>query len=91
MNRLSFAGLAGLAGLASLGAQAQSLPFQPSRDPVVVTATRALTPAGTMRDAIVITREDLDAAGPLSLAEVLERRVRLRRIMARPNGCTGSR
>jgi vitamin B12 transporter len=69
--------IAGLAGLASLGAQAQSqnrpvLP--PSFDPVVVTATRALSPSATLRDAIVITRDDLDAAGPLSLAEVLQRR-----------------
>src|ERR1700682_3861381 len=42
MNRLSFAGLA---SLASLGVQAQvapSLQFQPSLDPVIVTATRSL-------------------------------------------------
>lgn len=68
--------IAGLAGLASLGAHAQVAPlaFQQSVDPVVVTASRAINPSGTMRDAIVITREDLDAAGPLSLAEVLQRR-----------------
>jgi vitamin B12 transporter len=72
--------LAGLAGLASLGVQAQTqdlLPFQHSLDPVVVTATRALSPASTLRDAVVITREDLEAAGPLSLAEVLQRRAGL--------------
>ena len=69
--------IAGLAGLASLGAQAQIPPIpdlRPSLDPVVVTATRALSPASTLRDAVVITREDLDDAGSLSLAEVLQRR-----------------
>jgi vitamin B12 transporter len=72
--------IAGLASLASLGVQAQTqdLPtLQHSLDPVVVTATRALSPASTLRDAIVITREDLEAAGPLSLAEVLQRRAGL--------------
>jgi vitamin B12 transporter len=72
--------LAGLAGLATLGAHAQgtSLAIQPfvqaSVDPVVVTATRAITPASTLREAIVITRDDLESAGPLSLAELLQRR-----------------
>ncbi len=69
--------LAGLASLASLGAQAQSPPFissQATFDPVVVTASRGLNPTATLRDAVVITREDLEAAGPLSLAEVLQRR-----------------
>ena len=69
--------IAGLAGLASLGAHAQfaaPLAVQQSVDPVVVTASRGTNPATTMRDAVVITREDLDAAGPLSLAEVLQRR-----------------
>ena len=69
--------IAGLAGLASLGAHAQLAPpsdLQRSLDPVVVTASRASNPTTTMRDAIVITREDLDAAGPVSLAEVLQRR-----------------
>src|SRR5690349_22319522 len=67
--------LAGLAGLAALGAHAQtpSLAFQPSTDPLIVTATRALAPAPTMRDAAVITREQLEAAGALSLGEVLQR------------------
>ncbi len=69
--------LAGLAGLASLGAQAQISPLTVSQatfDPVVVTALRGLNPAATLRDAVVITRADLEAAGPLSLAEVLQRR-----------------
>ena len=72
MKRLS---IAGLAGLASLGAQAQETapPVVPSLDPVVVTATRASSPTSTIRDAIVITRDMLDAAGGLSLGEVLER------------------
>ncbi len=47
---------------------------QQSVDPVVVTASRGASPATTMRDAVVITREDLDAAGSLSLGEVLQRR-----------------
>lgn len=69
--------IAALAGLASLGGHAQGVPAIPppqTFDPLIVTATRSLTPASTLRDAIVITREDLEAAGPLSLAEVLERR-----------------
>src|ERR1700674_2265063 len=69
--------IAGLASLASLRAQAQIPPSQVPRqslEPVVVTATRGLTPAPTLRDAIVITREDLDASGALSLAAVLQRR-----------------
>jgi vitamin B12 transporter len=69
--------IAGLVGLASLGAHAQGIPapqLPQTFDPVIVTATRSLSPATTLRDAIVITREDLDAAGSLSLAEVLERR-----------------
>ena len=69
--------IAGLAGLACLGAHAhstQTLPLQQSADPLFVTASRGLTPVTTMREAIVITREDLEAAGPLSLGEVLQRR-----------------
>ena len=70
--------LAGLAGLAALGAHAQVIPpypFPPQPfEPVVVTASRALAAEPTLRDAIVITREDLEAAGSLSLAEVLQRR-----------------
>lgn len=69
------ASLAGLLGLASLASQAQVAPLQMSRslDPVVVTATRALTAQSTLRDAVVITREDIEAAGSLSLGELLER------------------
>jgi len=70
--------LAGLAGLAALGAHAQAIPPFPMApqpfEPVVVTASRALAAEPTLRDAIVITREDLEAAGSLSLAEVLQRR-----------------
>ena len=70
--------LAGLVSLAALGAQAQVTPFAVSPQPlpsIVVTATRSLSPSTpTLRDAIVITREDLEQAGGLSLAEVLQRR-----------------
>lgn len=69
--------IAGLAGLASLGAQAQEttppLDLRQSFDPVVVTATRTTTPTTTIRDTVVITRDELDAAGSLSLGEVLQR------------------
>src|SRR5207244_10634986 len=74
MKSLTFAGLAGLAGL---GAQAQVLPsaaFLPSTEPLIVTATRAITATPTLRDAIVITRDDLQNAGPVSLGEVLQRK-----------------
>jgi vitamin B12 transporter len=68
------ASLAGLLGLASMASQAQvPVPVSRSLDPVVVTATRALTAQSTLRDAIVITREDLESAGSLSLGELLER------------------
>ena len=73
---LQKASLAGLLGLAATASQAQVPPYPPvsrSLDPVVVTATRALAAQTTLRDATVITREDLDAAGALSLGEVLER------------------
>ena len=69
--------LAGIAGLAALGAHAQtplSLPIQQAAETVVVTATRSLTPTPTLRDAIVINRDDIEAAGPLSLGELLQRR-----------------
>jgi vitamin B12 transporter len=67
--------LAGLLGLAALAAHAQQPPPTITRvpDPVVVTATRSLAPQTTLRDVTVITREELDTAGPLSLGEVLER------------------
>ncbi len=70
--------LAGLVGLAALGVHAQQpLQVVSSATPLVVTATRGLDAAPTLRDAIVITREDLDAAGALSLGEILERRAGL--------------
>src|SRR6478672_4216887 len=59
--------IAGLAGLACAGAHAQS-------ETVVVTASRAINPSPTLRDAIVITRDDIEAAGPVSLGELLQRR-----------------
>src|SRR6476619_4120303 len=70
---------AGLLSLAALGAHAQvaapPFPYAPTAfEPVVVTASRGLAAAPTLRDAIVITREDLEASGSLSLAEVLQRR-----------------
>ncbi|QJR16449.1 TonB-dependent receptor domain-containing protein [Usitatibacter palustris] len=68
---------AGLVGLASLGSQAQ-VPLTaspPSVDTVVVTATRSMRPdAATLREAIVITRADLENAGTQSLADILLRR-----------------
>jgi len=60
--------------LAALGAQAQPVPsLSRNPDPVVVTATRSLEAQPTLRDAIVITREELDAVGALSLGEALQR------------------
>src|SRR5258705_1321164 len=74
MKTLRIAGLAGLAGLGAHAQIPQPDAGQRSVDPVVVTASRGASPATTMRDAVVITREDLDAAGSLSLGEVLQRR-----------------
>jgi vitamin B12 transporter len=74
MKSKSFAGLAGFAAMAAHAQSLPPLPLQPSLDPLVVTATRGGAPATTLRDAIVITREDLDASGALSLGEVLQRR-----------------
>jgi vitamin B12 transporter len=72
--------LAGLLSLAAWGANAQ-VAFGPpfvAAEPVVVTATRELEPrTPTLRDTIVITREELDQAGGLSLAEVLQRKANL--------------
>lgn len=68
--------LAGIAGLATLGAHAQlaaPLQLQQSNDAVVVTASRTLTPLATLRDAVVITRDQIEAAGPISLAELVQR------------------
>ncbi len=69
--------LAGLAGLAALGAQAQApsgIPQVSTIESMVVTATRSAQPTATLRDALVITREDLESAGALSVGEILERR-----------------
>ena len=72
MNKLS---LAGLASLAALGAEAQGVPVKSFLgEPVVVTATReiaAVTP--TLRDTIVITREQLEDVASLTLPEALQR------------------
>ena len=68
--------LAGLAAFAALGAHAQvnTLPFAHPFEPLVVTASRTPTePLPTLREAVVITRDELDAAGPVSLADVLQR------------------
>lgn len=66
--------LAGLIGLAAAAAHAQ----QATRfeEPVLVTATRAVAASldSTLRDAVVITRADIEAAGPVTLAELLQRR-----------------
>src|SRR5512144_658563 len=73
--------VAGLLGLAALGAKAQQMPPLKTfvaTDPVVVTATREIGPyTPTLRDTVVITREDLDDAGAQSLAEVLQRRANI--------------
>ncbi|MEO5694454.1 MAG: TonB-dependent receptor [Usitatibacter sp.] len=68
--------IVGLFSLAALGAQAQGTPTPPvtTLDPVLVTATRALSPTPTLRDTAVITREELDTYGALSLGEILQRR-----------------
>ncbi len=69
--------LAGLAGLAALGAQAQVAQFPSTPvplDSLVVTASRLLQPVPTLRDTVVITRQQLEDMGALSLGEVLERR-----------------
>lgn len=68
--------IAGLFTLAALGAQAQSSTLQYPRnlDTVIVTATRSLAGGSTLRDATVITRDEIESAGALSLGELLERR-----------------
>jgi vitamin B12 transporter len=69
---------AGLAAAAALGAQAQpapapALPYQPL-DAIVVTATRSPQRAqDALRDVVVITREDIERAGEISVAELLQR------------------
>ncbi len=71
--------LAGLAAAVALGAHAQApapaptLAFQ-AVDSLIVTATRlAQRSSDTLRDAVVITREEIDRAGTISLAELLQR------------------
>src|SRR5688572_18605013 len=74
MKRLT---AAGLAGLASLGAHAQGYPLTLARslEPVANTATRSVAnPMTTLRDVVVITRDDLETLGALTLAEVLQLR-----------------
>lgn len=74
MNRLPIAGLLGLASLAAHAQQPH--PFiHRNLESVVVTATRALTEnITTLRDTVVITGEELRTEGPLTLAEVLQKR-----------------
>jgi len=71
--------IAGLASLATLGAHAQVFPptLPPPLESLVVTATRTSQPVASLRDTIVITRAQLEDAGPLSLGEVLQRRAGL--------------
>jgi vitamin B12 transporter len=68
--------IAGLASLATLGAHAQVFPptLPPPLESLVVTATRTAQPVATLRDTVVITRAELEDAGPLSLGEILQRR-----------------
>jgi vitamin B12 transporter len=69
--------MAGLVSLAALGTHAQVPPLpqlKQGSEQVVVTATRGLQAVASLRDTVVITREDLDNAGSLSLGEVLQRR-----------------
>ena len=64
--------LLGLAGLAGLGAHAQS---PEPLDPIIVTATRTPQALDTsLRDATVITRDEIAAAGKISFAELLQRK-----------------
>jgi len=74
MKALSLASLAGLASLAAHAQLAAPTLFAPSIDPMVVTAKRGLEAGTTMRDAIVITRDEIEAAGPVSLGELLQRK-----------------
>ncbi|HSN19802.1 MAG TPA: TonB-dependent receptor [Usitatibacter sp.] len=69
--------IAGLASLAALGAHAQAGPIASTPlqlESLVVTATRSLQPEPSLRDTVVITRQELEDAGPISLGELLERR-----------------
>jgi vitamin B12 transporter len=73
---MKFAPLAGLVALAALGAHAQganpTLAFQ-SLDSMVVSATRSpQLQSQSLRDVVVITREEIAEAGPVTLAELLQ-------------------
>jgi vitamin B12 transporter len=68
---------AGLIGLAALGAHAQVTSpsfLRPNPEPIVVTATRGLQGTPSLRDSVVITRDDIESFGAISLGEVLQRR-----------------
>ena len=75
--------LAGLAAAVALGAHAQQLPppsppaptlASSALDAIVVTATRSpQRAADALRDVTVITRDEIDRAGPVTLAELLQR------------------
>ena len=72
MNRIT---LAALAGLAAAAAQAQpALNLARHMETVVVTATRSESAPPTLRDTVVVTREELDGLAGLTLAEVLQLR-----------------
>lgn len=72
MKRLS---TAGLIGLACTGASAQVPLIATAFEPIVVTATRSPGNAiATLRDAVVIERDELESYGTLTLAEVLQMR-----------------
>ena len=73
LHKASATGLLGLASMASHAQVPPTLPISRNFDPVVVTAMRGLSAQTTLRDATVITREDIEAAGALSLGELLER------------------
>lgn len=61
---------------ASLPARAQlaDTPIEKFADPVMVTASRLATANVTLRDATVITRDEIEAAGPITLGELLQRK-----------------
>lgn len=67
--------LAALLGVATATAQAQQPPAR-FEEPALATATRAVSTVGTgtLRAALVVTREQIEAAGPITLAELLQRR-----------------
>jgi vitamin B12 transporter len=71
--KLHFA--AGIAAT-SLAAHAQvaSPPLDKVSEPVLITASRLSTASATLRDAVVITRDEIEAAGPITLGELLQRK-----------------